>query len=31
MPTGLTPERVADVIVAGIDGDATDLPSEAFG
>jgi cyclic-di-GMP-binding biofilm dispersal mediator protein len=31
MPTGLTPDQVADVIVAGIDGDVADLPSEAFG
>ena len=31
MPAGLTADRVADVIVAAIDGEVTDLPSEAFG
>ena len=31
MPAGLTADRVADVIVAAIDGDVADLPSEAFG
>lgn len=30
MPQGMTPDHVADVIVAGIEGDATDLPSSAF-
>ena len=30
MPEGLRPERVAEVIVAAIDGDTTDLPSQAF-
>jgi cyclic-di-GMP-binding biofilm dispersal mediator protein len=30
MPTGLSPDRVAEVIVAAIDGDVTDLPSDAF-
>ena len=30
MPEGLDPGRVADVIVAAIAGDVTDLPSEAF-
>lgn len=30
MPQGMTSDHVADVIVAGIDGDATGLPSSAF-
>ena len=30
MPEGLRPERVAEVIVAAIDGETTDLPSQAF-
>ncbi|MEM9465146.1 MAG: SDR family NAD(P)-dependent oxidoreductase [Actinomycetota bacterium] len=30
MPEGLTPDAVADVIVAAIEGDVADLPSEAF-
>ncbi len=31
MPEGLTADRVAEVIVEAIHGDATDLPSSAFG
>ena len=31
MPAGLTADQVAAVIVAAIDGDTTDVPSEAFG
>lgn len=30
MPEGMTPAHVADVIVAGLDGDATELSSSAF-
>jgi len=30
MPTGMDPAHVADLIVAAIEGDATDLPSSAF-
>jgi len=30
MPQGMTPDHVADVIVAGIDGEATELASSAF-
>ncbi len=30
MPQGMTPDHVADVIVRGIDGNATELPSSSF-